>query len=97
MTADTVHSEDDGFARVLRGVLSALLLGVTLVYLPSLSDYSTPKSVLFLILTSVLAAGLLTRMVLQGEVYVVDTPVYYTILAFLAVNFISLFLNANIR
>lgn len=96
MTADTVHSEDDGFARVLRGVLSALLLGVTLVYLPSLSDYSTPKSVLFLILTSVLAAGLLTRMVLQGEVYVVDTPVYYTILAFLAINFISLFQSYNI-
>lgn len=53
---------DDGFdhdrlALALRCVLYTLLAGVALLYLPSLTDYNTPKSVLFLILTSVLAAG----------------------------------------
>ncbi len=96
MAIDTPSPPDDRFSLVLRCVLYALLTGVALVYLPSLSDYSTPKTVLFLILTSVLAAGLLSRMVLQGEVYLIDTPVYYTILAFLAINFISLFQSYNI-
>ena len=96
MAIDDGFDQKDRLALALRCVLYTLLAGVALLYLPSLTDYNTPKSVLFLILTSVLAAGFLTLMVLQGEVYLIDTPVYYTILAFLAINFVSLFQSYNI-
>ena len=96
MAIDDGFDQKDRLALALRCVLYTLLAGVALLYLPSLTDHNTPKSVLFLILTSVLAAGFLTLMVLQGEVYLIDTPVYYTILAFLAINFVSLFQSYNI-
>ena len=96
MATDVDNPGVDRFALFLRCVLYTLLVGVALVYLPSLTDYNTPKSVLFLILTSVLAAGFLTQMVLQGEVYLIDSSIYYTILAFLAINFVSLFQSYNI-
>ena len=63
---------------------------------PEMSDYHTPKCILVQVFATILGCLLLLSMVLGGEVYILDHPIYCTILAFIAVNFISLFQAHNI-
>jgi tetratricopeptide (TPR) repeat protein/O-antigen ligase len=76
--------------------LGVMLVVVPLYFSPSMSDYHTPKFILIQVCTTVLGCLLLISMALDGEVYVLDHPIYYTMLAFLAANFISLFQAHNI-
>jgi tetratricopeptide (TPR) repeat protein len=76
--------------------LGVLLVAVPLYFSPSMSDYHTPKFILVQVCATVLGCLLLISMVLDGEVYILDHPIYYTMLAFLAVNFVSLFQAHNI-
>jgi len=76
--------------------LGAMLVLVPLYFSPSMSDYHTPKFILIQVSATVLGCLLLISMVLDGEVYILDHPIYYTMLAFLAANFISLFQAHNI-
>ncbi|MDP6038601.1 MAG: O-antigen ligase family protein, partial [Candidatus Latescibacteria bacterium] len=74
----------------------ALVLIVPLVFTSMIQEYSTPKVVVAEIMVIVLAIFWLLSMVLDGEVMIVDTPLYYTFLGLLATSFISLFLAYNI-
>ena len=76
--------------------LGMMLVLVPLYFSPAMSDYHTPKYILVQVFTTILGCTLLISMVLDGEVYILDHPIYYTMLAFLAANFISLFQAANI-
>lgn len=76
--------------------LGAMLVLVPLYFSPSMSDYHTPKFILVQVFATILGCLLLVSMVLDGEVYILDHPIYYTMLAFLAANFISLFQAHNI-
>ena len=74
----------------------ALVLAVPLVFTSAIQEYSTPKIVVAEIMAIVLAIFWLLSMVLDGEVMIVDSPLYYTFLGLLAASFISLFLAFNI-
>ena len=76
--------------------LGAMLVLVPLYFSPSMSDYHTPKYILVQMFATILGCMLLISMVLDGEVYILDHPIYYTMLAFIAANFISLFQAHNI-
>jgi tetratricopeptide (TPR) repeat protein/O-antigen ligase len=76
--------------------LGVMLVLVPLYFSPEMSDYHTPKFILVQVFATILGCLLLLSMVLGGEVYILDHPIYYTILAFIAVNFISLFQAHNI-
>jgi len=89
----------DTSSRIRQGILwglGAMLVLVPLYFSPSMSDYHTPKFILVQVFATTLGCLLLISMVLDGEVYILDHPIYYTILAFLAANFGSLFQAANI-
>ena len=81
------------------GVLVALVLmcfGVPLFFSTLFHDYGTPKLVLTQILTICLAVSWIVAMALDGEIYVINSSLYYTLLAFLAIHLISLFQAYNL-
>ncbi len=96
----STHSTPHNTSEILRrGILigiGAMLILVPLYFSPSMSDYHTPKFILVQVFATILGALLLISMVFDGEVYILDHPIYYTMLAFLAANFISLFQAHNI-
>ncbi|MDA0746853.1 MAG: tetratricopeptide repeat protein [bacterium] len=75
-------------------VLMAIL--VPLYFSPLFYEYEIPKLVIFQVLTVAMAVLWVVGMVLDGEIYLLDTTIYYTFLAFLAVHFISLFQAGNV-
>ncbi|MBS11497.1 MAG: hypothetical protein CME19_07835 [Gemmatimonadetes bacterium] len=98
MTDDTTDNTSTS-SRLQQAILVGLgmmLVLVPLYFSPSMSDYHTPKFILVQVFATILGCLLLISMVLDGEVYILDHPIYYTMLAFLAANFISLFQAANV-
>ena len=75
--------------------LMAMLVLVPLVFSSMFREYATPKMVLAQVMVIGLAILWLLSMVRDGEIYVVDTSLYYTLIAFLAMHFVSLFLAHN--
>ena len=67
---------------------------VPLFFIPIFSDYGAPKVTLAEMLTISLGILWLVSMVRDGEILVVDTTIYYTFLALLSIQFVSL-LQAN--
>lgn len=94
--AETTIDASHRLRQVILVGLGLMLVAVPLYFSPSMSDYHTPKYILVQVFATILGALLLISMVLDGEVYILDHPIYYTMLAFLAANFISLFQAANI-
>ncbi len=80
---------------VVRG-FQVLVLVVPLIFSSAIQDYGTPKLIFAEVLIIILAILWLLSMVLDGEVSIVDTPLYYAFLGLLAIGFISLFLAHNI-
>jgi tetratricopeptide (TPR) repeat protein/O-antigen ligase len=81
-----------------RGILlglQALIVLVPLVFSSVFNEYGTPKMVLAQVIGVGMAVCWLSSMVVDGEVSLIDTPLNYTFMAFLAVQFISLFLAYN--
>ena len=85
----------DTFRRGIFGGLQALIVLVPLVFSSVFNEYGTPKMVLVQVIAISLSMCWLASMVLDGEVSLLDTPLNYTFLAFLAVQFVSLFLAYN--
>lgn len=82
--------------RVVFWGLQALIILVPLVFSSSFNEYGTPKMVLVQVIAVSLTICWLAGMVLDGEVSLIDTPLSYIFMAFLAVQFISLFLAYNV-
>ncbi|HCR16273.1 MAG TPA: hypothetical protein DIU35_02220 [Candidatus Latescibacteria bacterium] len=76
--------------------LVVMLLLVPLYFSPLFHDYEIPKIVIFQTITILLAVLGLVGMVLDGEISILDTSLYYTFLGFLAVHFISLYQASNV-
>ena len=72
-----------------------MIVGVPLLFSPLFFEYGAPKMVVAQVLSFSLAIFWVTSMVLDGEIIVLDTSLYYTFLAFLSVNFVSLFQAYN--
>lgn len=81
--------------RVIFWGLQALIVLVPLVFSSVFNEYGTPKMVLVQVVAISLGMCWLASMVLDGEVALIDTPLNYTFMAFLAVQFVSLFLAYN--
>lgn len=82
-----------------QGVVGGLLLMAVLVplFFSSLfHDYHVPKLVILQVVTVSLGVIWITGMARDGEIFILDTPLYYTFLAFLAIHFVSLFQAHNI-
>jgi tetratricopeptide (TPR) repeat protein/O-antigen ligase len=75
--------------------LHALIVLVPLVFSSAFNEYGTPKMVIAQVIAVALAMCWLASMVLDGEVALIDTPLTYTFMAFLAVQVVSLFLAYN--
>ena len=86
----------DMLRQVVAGGFLLMAFVVPLYFSTLFRDYLVPKLVVVQVLTVLLAAVWVVRMALDGEIYIIDTPLYYTILAFLAVHFISLFQAYNV-
>ncbi len=84
-----------GLHRGLVGALLVLVVLTPLYFTTSLSDYNTPKLALVQILTTLACALWFTGMAVEGRVYLIKSPIYYALLAFMAANFISLFQAYN--
>lgn len=82
-----------------QGVVVGLLLVVFFVPLffsPMFHEYEVPKLAILKITTVFILVIWVVGMALDGKISVIDTSLYYTILVFLAINFISLFQAYNI-
>lgn len=84
-----------GLHRGLVGALLVLVVLTPLYFTTSLSDYNTPKLALVQVLTTLACALWFTGMAVEGRVYLIKSPIYYALLAFMAANFISLFQAYN--
>lgn len=84
-----------GLHRGLVGTLLALTVLTPLCFTTSLSDYNTPKLALVQVLTVLACALWFVGMAAEGRVYLIRSPIYYALLAFMAANFISLFQAYN--
>ncbi|MDP6778034.1 MAG: O-antigen ligase family protein, partial [Candidatus Latescibacteria bacterium] len=80
---------------VLYGLLGMVVL-IPLYFSPSFHDYEIPKMVMLKVFAVLLTLLWVAGMVLRGKITVMDTPLYYTFLAFLAIHFISLFQSYNV-
>ena len=80
---------------MVRG-FQALVLVVPLIFTTAIHEYGTPKLIFAAVLIAMLAGAWVLSMVLDGEVSVVETPLYYAILGLLAMGFASLFWAQNI-
>ena len=80
---------------MVRG-FQALVLVVPLIFTAAIHEYGTPKLIFAAVLIAMLAGAWVLSMVLDGEVAVVDTPLYYALLGLLAMGFASLFWAQNI-
>jgi Flp pilus assembly protein TadD/O-antigen ligase len=94
--AESIPDISQTLRKAILAGLGMMLVLVPLYFSPAMSDYHTPKYILVQVFATILGCLLLVSMVLDGEVYILDHPIYYTMLAFLAANFISLFQAANI-
>lgn len=81
--------------RFVIGGLYALVVLVPLVFSATFHEYGTPKMVLAQVIAIAMGMCWLASMILDGEVALIDTPLHYIFLAFLAVQFVSLFLAYN--
>jgi len=86
----------DTLRRVVFWGLQALIVLVPLVFSSVFNEYGTPKMVLIQVIAISLGMCWLASMVLDGELALIDTPLNYTFVAFLAVQFVSLFLAYNV-
>ncbi|MBT4139818.1 MAG: tetratricopeptide repeat protein [Candidatus Latescibacteria bacterium] len=86
----------ESLRRVVFWGLQALIVLVPLVFSSAFNEYGTPKMVVVQVIAVALAMCWLASMVLDGEVFVIDTPLSYAFMAFLAVQFVSLFLAYNV-
>lgn len=77
------------------GLILAVVI-VPLYFSPQFEQYNIPKISIIRILAIGLASLWIVGMILDGEVSLVDTPITYTFLGFLAVHLISLFQSYNI-
>jgi len=84
-----------GLHRGLVGTLLALVILTPLYFTTSLSDYNTPKLAFVQVLTALACALWFVGMAAEGKVYLIRSPIYYALLAFMAANFISLFQAYN--
>ncbi len=75
-------------------VLMAVLIPLSYSFL--LHDYRVSKLVILQVFTVFLAVLWVVGMALDREIFLLDTPLYYTFLAFLAVQLISLFQAHNV-
>lgn len=82
--------------RVIFWGFQILIVLVPLVFSSAFNEYGTPKMVLVQVGAIGLAMCWFASMVLDGEVVFIDTSLNYTFMAFLAVQFVSLFLAYNI-
>lgn len=80
---------------MVRG-FQALVLVVPLIFTTAIHEYGTPKLIFAEVLIAMLAGAWVLSMVLDGEVSVVRTPLYYALLGLLAVGFASLLWAQNI-
>ena len=79
-------------------VLGSLLLAVVVVPLyfsPLFQDYNLPKQVLLEVLVVLAAVLWVLRMAVGGEISVIRSPLYATVLVFLGVNLVSLLWAGN--
>ena len=83
-------------SQVVLYVLLGMVALIPLYFSPSFHDYEIPKMVMLKVFAVLLTLLWIAGMVLRGRITVVDTSLYYTFLAFLAVHFISLFQSYNI-
>jgi tetratricopeptide (TPR) repeat protein len=65
------------------------------VYSSAFNEYGTPKMVIVQVIAFALAICWFASMVLDGEIALIDTSLTYTFMAFLAAQFVSLFLAYN--
>ena len=87
---DSVHSPLKSGLQF--GVIGTLLLLVVLTpsyFTTSLSTYNIPKIALVQILTTLACSLWFIRMAIDGKLSLVQSPLYYAFLSFLAANFIS--------
>jgi len=82
--------------QAIPGVLAGVTVLVPLCFSPHFLEYGTPKLAISQALAVLLLALWVSRMALEGEVAVVDTPLLYTFVAFLAASFVSLFQAYNV-
>ena len=93
---DSVHSPLKSGLQF--GVIGTLVLLVVLTpsyFTTSLSTYNIPKIALVQILTTLACSLWFIRMAIDGKLSLVQSPLYYAFLSFLAANFISLFQAYN--
>ena len=82
--------------RVIIWGIQILIVLVPLVFSSVFNEYGTPKMVIVQVMAIGLAMCWFASMVVDGEVVFIDTSLNYTFMAFLAVQFVSLFLAYNI-
>ena len=76
--------------------LLAMTFLVPLAFVPFLYSYEITKLVIVEVSAITLTVVWVIRMALSREIKVIDTPIYFTLLGFLAVNFVSLFQANNV-
>ncbi len=84
------------FGQAVFGGILFLSLIVPLIFSTAFYSYSTPKLVILQVGMVLLAVLWVVGMVLDGEIFLIDTPLYFIFFAFLAVHLISLFQSYNV-
>ena len=93
--AETISHAGRRCRQAVLACLVTMVLLAPLCFTTLFLDYSTPKLMIVETFTVLAAVLWIVGMARDGEIFLIDTSLHYTLLGFLAVNFISLFQAYN--